>query len=96
MSLLLELLDKNHFKRTQSLYRCLMRKAWFGHGPSSSFSKWLEVPSVGFQPPVRSALATSELPCRLLFFLLLGGLEAPSLASSSRFALPLRVCQLKA
>ena len=28
-----------------------MGKAWFGHGPSSSFSKWFRVLSVGFRPP---------------------------------------------
>ena len=39
---------------------------------------------------MRSAAAMSEPSHRYLFFFLLGRLEAPSLASSSRFTLPLR------
>ena len=66
-----------------------MGKAWFGHGPSSSFSKWSRIPSAGFQPPLRSAMATSEPSRRCLFFFLLGRLEAALPASLSRFALPL-------
>ena len=46
--ILLEPVDKNRFKRSQSLHRCSMGKAWFRHGPSSSFSKWSRIPSVGF------------------------------------------------
>ena len=76
--------------RAQSLYRCLTGKAWFGHGPSSSFSKWSRVPSVGFRPPLRSAVTTSEPSHCCLFFFLLGRLEAPSPVSVSHFALPLR------
>jgi len=86
---LLEPPDKNHFRRTQSLYRCLTRKAWFRYGPSNSFSKWSRVPSVGFRPPFRSTVATSEPSHRCLFFFLLGRLEAPLLVSSSRFAVAL-------
>ena len=48
------------------------------------------VPSAGFRPPLRSAVATSEPSRCCLFFFLLGRLEAPSPASSSRFTLPLR------
>jgi len=87
---LLEPLDKNRFKRSQSLYRCSMGKEWFGHGPSSNFSKWSGIPSTGLWPPLRSAAATSEPSCHCLFFFLMGWLEAPSPTSSSRFALPLR------
>ena len=76
--------------RAQSLYRCLTGKAWFRHGHSSSFSKWSRVPSVGFRPPLWSAMATSEPSCRCMLFFLLGWLEAPSLGSSSYFDLPLR------
>ena len=43
----------------------------------------------GLLTPLRSVVATSELSRRYLFFLL-GQLEAPSPAFSSRFALPLR------
>ena len=50
----------------------------------------------GLSAPMRSVLATSELPCRHLFFLLLGGLEAPSSVSSSCFALPFKVYWRKA
>ena len=60
------------------------------NGPSSSFSKWSGVPSVGFRPPLRLAVATSEPLHCCLFFFLLGWLEVPSPASLSRFALPLR------
>ena len=50
--------------------------------------KWFGVHSAGFQPRLRST--TSEPSCRCLFFFLLGRLGAPSPASSSHFALPLR------
>ena len=40
--------------------------------------------------PLRLAVATSEPSRRCLFFFLAGRFEAPSSASSSRFALPLR------
>ena len=44
----------------------------------------------GLLTPLRSAVATSEPSRRCLFFCLLGRLEAPSPAFSSRFALHLR------
>ena len=44
---------------------------------------------MGFRPPLRSAAATSESSRHcFLFFLLVEQLEAPSLAPSSRLALP--------
>ena len=43
----------------------------------------------GLLTTLRSVVATSEPSRRYLFFFLLGRLEAPSPASSSRFALPL-------
>jgi len=85
---LLELSNKNLHMRPQSLYRCLADKAWFGHGPSSVFSKWFRVPFVGFRPPLWSAAATSESSRRcFLFFLLVERLEAPSPVASSCLAL---------
>ena len=62
-----------------------MVRAW----PFEHFSKWSRVPSAGFQPSLRSVVATSEPSSHCLFYFLLGWLEAPSLASSSRFTLPL-------
>ena len=44
----------------------------------------------GFPAPLRSAVAMSEPSRRYLFFLLMGRLEVPSPASSSRLSLPLR------
>ena len=88
---LLEPPDKNCLIRLQSLYRCLTGKAWFRHGPLSNFLKWFGVPSVGFQPPLRSAVAMSESSCRcFLVFLLAKRLETPSPVPSSRLALPSR------
>ena len=75
--------------RAQSLYRCLMGKAWFRHAHLSSFLKWSGVPSARFRPPLWSAMATSEPSHHCLFFFLLGRLEAPLLASSSRFTVAL-------
>ena len=43
----------------------------------------------GLPTPMRSAVAMSEPLCRCLFFFLLGRLEVPSSASSTRFALAL-------
>ena len=43
----------------------------------------------GLLTPLQSVVATSEPSRRCLLFFLLGRLEASSLASSSRFALPL-------
>ena len=58
-----------------------------------SFEQLLEVVRGaldGLSTPLRSAAAMSEPSRHCLFFFLLGRLEAPSLASSSCFTLPLR------
>ena len=49
-----------------------MGKAWFGHGPSSSFSKWFGVPSAGFRPPFRSCGGHERALAPLLVLLLTG------------------------
>ena len=54
------------------MYRCLTGKAWFGHGPSSSFSKWSEVPSGGLPAPLPVGGGHERALAPLLVLLLVG------------------------
>ena len=49
-----------------------MRKAWFKHGPSSSFSKWFGVPLAGFRPPLAVSGGHERALVMLLLLLLVG------------------------